>query len=79
MSTQVQYFGMIAEKLGIDSEYLTIDVAQKTMDLRTFFESKYPVLGDMSYKIAVNQKLTYHVDPGTVISEVALLPPFAGG
>ena len=79
MTTNVHYFGMIAERLGMSSEMITIDTGNSSIDLRSYFEAKYPDLIDMSYKIAVNQEMTNHILPNIIPTEIALLPPFAGG
>lgn len=79
MSTTIKYFGMIAEKVATSEE--TINFGQRTepIDLRAFFESRYPALLDMTYQVAVNQEFSSHLDVNQEVSEIALLPPFAGG
>jgi sulfur-carrier protein len=79
MTTNVHYYGMLAEKLGISTESLTIEIDRDQFDLQHYFESKYPELKDMSFKIAVDQELTNSIAKNYVPSEIALLPPFAGG
>lgn len=79
MTTNVQYYGMIAEKIGISSEGITLDISDKKDSLKSYFENLYPVLKSMSFKIAVNNELTDHMDPDSLGAEIALLPPFAGG
>ena len=79
MKTNVQYFGMIAERLGISSEGITLNNSDKAENLRSYFEEIYPTLKNMSYKIAVNNELTDYLDPKFSTADIALLPPFAGG
>jgi molybdopterin synthase sulfur carrier subunit len=79
MTTNVQYYGMISEKLQCSSEEMELDMSNGEIDLRSMFEEKYPALKEMSYQIAVNQELTETVDSATTVREIALLPPFAGG
>ena len=78
MTIDVKYFGMIAEKIGCSEENLDIPISND-FNLRTFFESKYTVLKQSEYKIAVNHQFTDSVKESTEIFEIALLPPFAGG
>jgi molybdopterin converting factor small subunit len=78
MTVDVKYFGMIAEKISRSEESLNIPISNG-FNLRTFFESKYPVLKQSEYKIAVNHQFTDVVNESTEIFEIALLPPFAGG
>lgn len=77
MKIKVRYFGMIAEQIGMQEEWLTWD--QPPSDLKTFFREKYPSLQNMSFQTAVNHELTTRVDDSIEIAEIALLPPFAGG
>ena len=79
MKTKVEYFGMIAESLGRPLEEIVFESKADPLDLHAFFESKYPALKNMNYKIAVNQEFKTHLEPGCVPNEIALLPPFAGG
>ena len=79
MKTNVQYFGMIADKLSKSSEEMEFDLKVLPMNLREYFEGKYPILSDMSYQIAINQELTDTLERNVDLTEIALLPPFAGG
>jgi molybdopterin converting factor small subunit len=79
MTTTVNYYGMLAEKLNISSETITIQVNQEKFNLRNFFEDLHPELKSMSYQVAVNQEITNTIEPTQSIQEIALLPPFAGG
>lgn len=79
MNVLINYFGLIAENLDKTSEEIALETTNEKIDLRDFFETRYPVLKNISYKIAVNQEFNDHLELGTVVKEIALLPPFAGG
>ena len=79
MTTEVHYFGIIAEKIGVNSEQIMLDTEHDSIDLRAYFEQKYPVLIELEFKIAVNQEFVEQIEVGAAPSEIALLPPFAGG
>ncbi|MDX2362293.1 MAG: MoaD/ThiS family protein [Crocinitomicaceae bacterium] len=79
MSTNVVYYGMISEKLDCSSETILLESPTEEINLRDLFEEKYPELKDLSYQIAVNQEFTETLASGIEVSEIALLPPFAGG
>ena len=76
MKIEVEYYGMIAERLNLKSESLEF-VSEE--NIRSFFENKYPTLKNLSYKIAVNNELTETVDTSLESIKIALLPPFAVG
>jgi molybdopterin synthase sulfur carrier subunit len=78
MTVEVKYFGMIAEKTDCTSENVSIQI-KGDINLRTFFESKYPALKSSEYKIAVNHEFTDVINESMDVFEIALLPPFAGG
>jgi molybdopterin synthase sulfur carrier subunit len=78
MKIEVKYFGMIAEAVNCSTEQIEV-VVKKQLNLRDFFEIKYPILRAMEYKIAINQQLNDFIENGHNNIEVALLPPFAGG
>jgi len=79
MILNVQYFGMIAEKVKCESEKIEFE---KSISLATFKSDlikKYPALQNANYQIAVDQELVtgnFQIDKDC---EIALLPPFAGG
>jgi molybdopterin synthase sulfur carrier subunit len=78
MTVNIKYFGMIAEKVGVTSESVEIQIDKK-INLRNFIESKYPSIKNMNYKIAVNQQIGDFISEESNGYEIALLPPFAGG
>ncbi len=79
MTTTIQYFGMLAEQIGKSSEQIDFEIENNQIELQQFFEDKYPVLKNLSYKIAVDQELLEEPIMKASPSEIALLPPFAGG
>lgn len=79
MITSVHYYGMISERLLKQSELIEMDSSLDSIDLRAFFDSLYPELKSAVYTIAVNQEIMEVAPKGMHISEIALLPPFAGG
>lgn len=79
MTTTIQYFGMLAEHIGKSGETINFQTENDVIELNSFFESKYPVLKNLTYKIAVNQELTENTTLNEIPKEIALLPPFAGG
>lgn len=79
MKITLKYFGMIAEALAKQDEVLSMEQSQTVSDLRNHLEKKYPKLKSIDYRIAVNQNLVESNHSIQADSEVALLPPFAGG
>lgn len=79
MNVHVNYFGKIAESLNKSTEIIPISADLIPLNLRDFFEEKYPSLKKSSYKIAVDQEFKDQIESNLQISEIALLPPFAGG
>lgn len=78
MNIHVKYFGMIAEAIQCTSEQITLN-QPLPVNLKIFFENKYPQLKAMDYKIAINQQIKHTITQQLQSVEVALLPPFAGG
>jgi len=76
MTLNIKYFGMISEHTKCDSETIEIEAI---LNLRDYFESRFPNLNKFNYKIAINQQITDELDANTTENEIALLPPFAGG
>ena len=71
-----RYFGMIAEKIGLDSE--SIPKSEVHTDIRSFLKSRYPGIENYTYSIAADLELVEQVDLESV-AEISILPPFAGG
>jgi molybdopterin converting factor small subunit len=79
MIVDVHYFGMISDRLGRSTEQHTFDNSSKEINLRSYFEHRFPELKEMSFKIAINQELRDVLYSKESIHEIALLPAFAGG
>lgn len=77
MELKFIYFGMIAEMLGKTDEIIVVN--EECKNLRTFILQHYPELNKMSFSLAINQEIRDEIKEGEKISEIALLPPFAGG
>ena len=79
MILNVHYFGMIAEKVKCESEKIEVENSISLATFKADLVKKYPILQNENYQIAVNQELVtgnFQID---MDSEIALLPPFAGG
>ena len=78
MILNIKYFGMIAEKINCSEEEFEM-IFDQNLDLKSYFENRYPILKTMDYKIAVNQEFSNNIENDRENVEIALLPPFAGG
>ena len=77
MKLNIKYFGMLSEITQQQEE--TIDFKHQTVsDLLAILQAKYPLLKEKNFKVAQNCKIVNHQE---IIkqTEIALLPPFAGG
>ncbi len=77
MEIKLLLFGQLSEVVGAD-ELVFRDI-RDTRGLREALHARFPVLSEMKYVIAVDQKMT---DDNASLHEgstVALLPPFSGG
>jgi molybdopterin converting factor small subunit len=75
----IRYFGMIAEATGKNQEKWPLkDAGHDVKRLNEEIRRKYPQLAELSYQIAVNQRIQMD---GTLDAndEIAILPPFSGG
>ncbi len=76
---KIKYFGVVAEITDKMEEDIPINrEGISVQELLQTCLKKYPDLDGVSFKIALNQKIT---DSGVVraADEIALLPPFSGG
>ncbi len=78
MQLTIKYFGMLAEATTITEEEIHTDVCS-VAQLVEKLKNQYPKLSDKDFKIAINQELVDQNHMITTETEVALLPPFAGG
>jgi len=79
MSIQVTYYGMLAEITGQANEVWNADKSLTVGEFRELILVKYPALRDKKFKVAVDQKIAQDYVFIDHASEIALLPPFAGG
>lgn len=79
MKLEIKYFGMIAEKLGKEQEFIDFQVENlDKSDLKSWFIQRFPDLKKLSFVVAVNESITNELPDGEIKS-MAVLPPFAGG
>lgn len=79
MTITVKYFGALAEAAAKNEESIDISaIGNDLNDLREHCLNKYSTLGELSFKIAVNQSIQEEAELQDG-DEVAFLPPFAGG
>ncbi len=76
---KVKYFGMIAEMADCLEENFSSTEATKVDDLVAIVTAKYPSMANLSFKVALNNRLAQSSDQLGERDEIALLPPFAGG
>jgi molybdopterin converting factor small subunit len=77
MKIQVLFFGPLAEATSIARmELMNI---QDTDALKTQLENRFPAIGKITYKFALNQEIATTNQKLKDGDEVALLAPFAGG
>lgn len=73
----IRFFGMIAERIGKDTDLLTVDL-EPNSNCREVISSIYPEIAEMNFQTAIDQEIS-EVIINTNIKEIAVLPPFAGG
>lgn len=73
----VTYYGMVAEKIGKTTEEL--DLPSGEIELRAFFEKKYPNLIAQTFSIAVDLNYTTIIPSSASPKKIDIMPPFAGG
>ena len=79
MKCEIRFFGMIAEKLNLQNEEISLDTdISDLQDLKKSIIAKYPSLEGMTFTIAVDGVLTNAIRDKE-IKTIAILPPFAGG
>ena len=79
MSIQVMYYGMLAEITGQANEVWIADKNLTVGEFRDQIFARYPAMREKKFKIAVDQKISQDYVSIDQASEIALLPPFAGG
>ncbi len=78
MEINIKYFGMLAEIIGKAAEKVYFTNAEG-IDLISFFKEKYPSIQNINFQVAVNQEINNSIKDIDTVTEIALLPPFAGG
>lgn len=77
MEIKLLSFGKIAEFITVKK--LIIDDVSDTDGLKTHLEVRFPELGKMKYKLAVNKQIVQENMYLTDQATVAIMPPFSGG
>ena len=73
------YFGMIAEHRGVSNEDLDLVKGANLFEVKEKAIGLIPVLKDINYSVAVNQRLESNDIELKEGDEIAFFPPFAGG
>lgn len=74
----IRFFGMVAEKLGRDTDVWSV-VIDKHTSCKELINEAYPEISGMDFQIAVDQEICEQLPKNKSINEIAVLPPFAGG
>jgi molybdopterin synthase sulfur carrier subunit len=77
MRIKILLFGQLKERL--DADFIEIEGAGDSDLLMVKLKSEFPVLSDISFRLAVDKNLVSEKVVLSEKSEVALLPPFSGG
>lgn len=77
MKLTIKYFGLLAEVTHCNEEQVEFSGTLINELLETIY-SKYPKLKETNFQIAQNNTIT-NDDTEISSTEIALLPPFAGG
>jgi len=77
MQLKIKYFGLLAEVTNCQEEYVNSSLSS-VKDLLDLLYIKYPELKNKDFQVAQNNTI---VTLGNKLenTEIALLPPFAGG
>jgi molybdopterin converting factor small subunit len=79
MENEVEFYGMIAEKIGVSKSSILLDIHEEDLNLRDTIMSVFPELTTMTFQIAVNNELRENLSKDDLGKTIAILPPFAGG
>ena len=77
-SVAVKFFGMTAEKMGRESADITLENTA-IVNVKSLIYEHFTELQGMDFTVAVNQEIMREIPKDISISEIAILPPFAGG
>lgn len=78
MEYEIEFYGMIAERLRVDKAVLIIDSIDGGKEIREEVIRQFPALEDLTFKCAIDNRLC-EVFPQGRWHKIAVLPPFAGG
>lgn len=78
MTCQILFFGRIAELTGKNNEYYSGDQIT-VQSIKDWVLRRYPELSNETFKVAVNKNFIADDIQIADGSEIAFLPPFAGG
>ena len=79
MNITVKYFGMISDMVSSADEMEIFEDPVSIKEFREYLQQKYPDLLNITFSIALNHSIVGDEVIITNDSEIALLPPFAGG
>jgi sulfur-carrier protein len=77
MKLKILLFGQLKEKVNAD--FIEIDSMEDSDVLLSKLKNEFPVLANISFRMAVDKNLISGKVMLNEKSEVALLPPFSGG
>lgn len=73
----ITYYGLIAEKLGLETE--TTELPEGVVDMKPFLESKHKQLSGLTYSVAVDLTYKDQITSEDTPTKIDVMPPFAGG
>lgn len=79
MEVKMLYFGMIEEKTGKNSEVFHFNSSLKISEIIHQIIDEYPSLQNITFRVSLDKDIVDEETRVTKDSELALLPPFAGG
>ena len=77
MEISILFFGELAELVG--TKKTVVQNIQDTVSLHEYLLKQYPCLASRTYRMALDKEFVSEKQNLTNGTEVALLPPFAGG
>jgi len=78
MKVKVMFFGRLTEIVNGKDEQFFTDITSVSQLIEKV-ETKYPLIKNYTYKIALNREIILDNQSLEDNDEVALMPPFAGG
>ena len=77
MEIEIISFGKISEFIG--SQRIEVSGTGNTDEFKEHLERSYPMLKNLKYKLALNNKIVQENLPIANNDTVAIMPPFSGG